>query len=59
MFISSLYVSVVRFFTENVLDMLTAGGFITTHGRHRIFLTVHDAVVYCLSGKAMVCSYFL
>lgn len=37
--------------SDNVLDMLDSGGFITIHGKDRIFLTVHDAVVECVSAK--------
>eukprot|EP00794_Sanderia_malayensis_P007107 gene7107-7911_t len=37
--------------SENVLHMLDVGGFIEMHGRHRIFLTVHDAVLYCEYNK--------
>lgn len=41
-------------FVENVIAMLDSGGFFVIHGKGRLFLTVHDAVLHCISCQTLV-----
>jgi len=39
--------------SENVISMLASGGFFAIHGKERLFVTVHDALLHCISSKTL------